>query len=107
MGTSENKETIERIYAALEHGDRSVFGASVHPDYIWRLPGHCSWSKRFSGQEDVRNRLLKPLFALFATEYTAKAINLIAEGDFVCPQVRGYMETESARRYKNKCGFRF
>ena len=76
MRTAENKETIRRIYAALEHGDRSVFGASVHPDYIWRFPGHCSWSKRFSGQEEVRSRLLKPLFALFATEYKAKAINL-------------------------------
>jgi len=76
MRTAENKETIRRIYAALEHGDRSVFGASVHPDYIWRFPGHCSWSKRFSGQEEVRNRLLKPLFALFATEYKAKAINV-------------------------------
>ena len=53
MGTVENKETIRRIYAALENGDRSVFGASVQPDYVWRLAGQSSWSKRFEGQEDV------------------------------------------------------
>ena len=107
MRTAENKETIRRIYAALEHGDRSVFGASVHPDYIWRFPGHCSWSKRFSGQEEVRNRLLKPLFALFATEYKAKAINLIAEDDTVVAEVRGDVQTKTGKRYNNEYCFLF
>ena len=107
MRTAENKETIRRIYAALEHGDRSVFGASVHPDYIWRFPGHCSWSKRFSGQEEVRSRLLKPLFALFATEYNAKAINLIAEGDTVVAEVRGDVQTKTGKRYNNEYCFLF
>ena len=107
MRTAENKETIRRIYAALEHGDRSLFGASVHPDYIWRFPGHCSWSKRFSGQEEVRSRLLKPLFALFATEYKAKAINLIAEGDTVVAEVRGDVQTKTGKRYNNEYCFLF
>ena len=107
MRTAENKETIRRIYAALEHGDRSVFGASVHPDYIWRFPGHCSLSKRFSGQEEVRSRLLKPLFALFATEYKAKAINLIAEGDTVVAEVRGDVQTKTGKRYNNEYCFLF
>jgi ketosteroid isomerase-like protein len=107
MGTAENKETIKRIYAALEHGDRSVFGASVHRDYVWRFPGHCSWSKRFSGQEEVRNRLLKPLFALFATEYRAKVINLVAEGDTVVAEVRGDVETKAGKRYNNEYCFLF
>src|SRR5438132_11330251 len=52
MGTIENKDTIRRIYQALQTGDRSVFSASVHPDYVWRFPGHCSWSKCFTGQEE-------------------------------------------------------
>ena len=107
MGTAENKETIKRIYAALEHGDRSVFGASVHPDYVWRFPGHCSWSKRFSGQEEVRSRLLKPLFALFATEYKAKVINLVAEGDTVVAEVRGDVQTKAGKRYNNEYCFLF
>jgi len=89
MGAAENKETIRRIYAALEKGDRSVFGVSVQPDYAWRLAGQSSWSKRFAGQEDVRTNLLKPLFALFATEYRARAINLVAEGDQVVAEEEG------------------
>ena len=79
-----------------------MFGASVHPDYAWRFPGHSSWSKCFSGQEEVRSKLLKPLFALFATEYRAQAINLVAEGDFVVAEVRGDVQTKRGQRYNNK-----
>ena len=107
MGTIENKDTIRRIYQALETGDRSVFGASVHPDYVWRFPGHSSWSKRFSGQEEVRTKLLKPLFALFATEYRAQAINLVAEGYFVVAEVRGDVQTKRGQRYNNEYCFVF
>jgi ketosteroid isomerase-like protein len=107
MGTAENKETIRRIYAALEKGDRSVFGASVQPDYVWRLAGQSSWSKRFAGQEDVRTNLLKPLFALFATEYRARAVNLVAEGDQVVAEIRGDVQTKSGKRYNNEYCFVF
>jgi uncharacterized protein len=107
MGTVENKDTIRRIYAALENGDRSVFGASVQPDYVWRLAGQSSWSKRFAGQEDVRTNLLKPLFALFATEYRARAINLVAEGDQVVVEIRGDVQTHSGKRYNNEYCFVF
>jgi ketosteroid isomerase-like protein len=90
MSASANKLTVQRIYEALGKGDRSVFGESVHPDYVWRICGHSSWSRRFEGQESVRENLLRPLFAQFATEFRATAINLIAEGDFVlfCLQVQ-------------------
>ena len=67
MNTEVNKETIRRIYSAMERGDSSVFAAAVHPDYVWRLAGYSSWSKRFEGQDAIRQRLLKPLFALFTT----------------------------------------
>ena len=31
MNANENKETVRRIYAALESGDLNAFGAAVHP----------------------------------------------------------------------------
>ena len=107
MGTIENKDTIRRIYQALQTGDRSVFGASVHADYVWRFPGHSSWSKCFTGQDEVRDKLLKPLFALFATEYRARAINLVAEGDYVVAEVRGDVQTKRGQRYDNEYCFVF
>jgi ketosteroid isomerase-like protein len=74
---------------------------------VWRLAGQSSWSKRFAGQEDVRENLLKPLFALFATEYRACAINLVAEGDQVVAEIRGEVQTKSGRRYNNEYCFLF
>jgi ketosteroid isomerase-like protein len=107
MSAEQNKETIRRIYEAMEQGDRSVFAAHVHPDYVWRLAGRCSWSKRFEGQEVVRQRLLRPLFALFATQYKAHVINLVAEGNLVVAEVRGDVQTKRGLRYDNDYCFIF
>jgi ketosteroid isomerase-like protein len=107
MSAERNKQVIERIYAAMAEGDRSVFAASVHPDYVWRFPGHCSWSRRFDGQEPIHRDLLRPLFGLFATDYTARAINLVAEGDMVVAEVRGDVMLKSGKRYDNHYCFIF
>ncbi len=107
MNTDTNKETIRRIYAALENGDRGPFSEAVHTDYVWRFPGHCSWSRRFDGQEAVRRDLLAPLFGLFATTYTARLINMVAEGDTVVAEVRGDAMTKAGARYDNEYCFLF
>lgn len=103
----QNKETIRRIYAALEQGDRSVFGESVHPDYVWRLAGHSDWSRRFDGRESIHRDLLGPLYNLFSDTYAAQAVNLIAEGDQVAAEVRGKVLTKSGQRYDNEYCFVF
>ena len=102
MSANENKDTIRRIYAAMANGDLTAFRAAVHPDYVWRLAGHSSWSRRFEGQDAISARLLKPLFALFGTRYRAQAVNLVAEGDFVVAEVRGDVLTKSGERYNNE-----
>lgn len=107
MSAERNKQVIERIYAAMAQGDRGVFAASVHPDYVWRFPGHCSWSRRFEGQEAIHRDLLRPLFALFATDYTARAINLVAERETVVAEVRGDVMLKSGERYDNHYCFIF
>ncbi|MBA3676677.1 MAG: nuclear transport factor 2 family protein [Sphingosinicella sp.] len=107
MTAIENKRMISDIYTALEKGDRGPFGEACHPNYVWRFPGHCSWSRRFEGQESVRRDLIAPLFALFATEYTARVINLVAEGDQVVAEVRGDVITKAGGRYNNEYCFIF
>jgi uncharacterized protein len=107
MSAEANKQTIRAIYAALEQGDLSVYGEHLHPDYVWRKPGHSSWAVAFEGREAVQRELIRPLFALFATRYTAEAINLIAEGDFVVAEVRGDVMTRKGERYHNAYCFLF
>lgn len=107
MTTAANKQTIQRIYAAMETGDRSVFANSVSPNYSWRLAGHSSWSRLFEGQAAVRRDLLKPLFARFADTYTAKLTSVIGEGDVVVAEVRGDVTTIDGQRYDNEYCFIF
>lgn len=101
MRANDNKQTITDIYDALANGDTNVFAKACHPDYVWRLAGHCSWSKRFEGQDTIRRELIAPLYALFATQYTARALNIIGEGDCVVAEVQGDVMTEAGQRYNN------
>lgn len=101
MATSDNKATVERIYAALERGNQAPFGAACRPDLVWELPGHSSWSRRFEGQEAVRRDLLWPLFRRFAGTYTARAIRIIGEADTVVAEVRGDVTVKGGGRYDN------
>jgi ketosteroid isomerase-like protein len=107
MGAAENKEVVKQIYTAMSEGDTSVFGANVHPDYVWRIAGQCSWSRAFVGREAILRDLVKPLFSRFATTYRAKLKNMIAEGDFVVAEVDGDVETTDRGRYNNNCCFVF
>ena len=101
MGARENKETIRRIYEAMERGDSSVFGASVHPDYVWRVTGQASWSRRCEGRDAVLRDLVRPLFARFAGAYRSKLLSVIAEGDVVVAEVKGDATTKEGKRYDN------
>ena len=107
MGAIENKETVRKIYAAMESGDQSAFAAAMDPDYVWRLAGQSSWSRRFEGREAVTARLLKPLFALFSERFRARAVNLVAEDDQVVAEVRGQVTTLRGERYDNQYCFLF
>ena len=107
MSAESNKQTIKNIYSALETGDRSVFSAAVHPDYVWRLPGQSSWCREFIGQKAVQEQLLRPLFRLFATTYKARLINCLAEGDQVAAEVEGDVMITSGGRYNNQYCFIF
>ncbi len=107
MSVEKNKQVIRQIYEAMEKGDRSVFGASVHPDYVWRFPGQYSWSRRFEGQEAIRRDLLGPLFTLLADDFSHKLINMIAEGDTVIAEVHGNGATKKGEAYNNEYCFIF
>ena len=107
MSLNANKQTITNIYNALARGDSSVFARACHPDYTWRFPGHYSWAKRFEGQAVIQQALIMPLYALFATQYKAHAINIIGEGDFVVAEVRGDVMTRTGQRYNNEYCFVF
>jgi uncharacterized protein len=107
MSAADNKRVVQKIYEALARGDRRAFAEAVHPEYVWRLAGHSSWSLAFEGQAAVQRDLMAPLFALFADQYTARAVEIVAEGNIVVAEVRGSVATTRGERYDNEYCFVF
>ncbi|MFC3711703.1 nuclear transport factor 2 family protein [Sphingoaurantiacus capsulatus] len=107
MSSETNKDIVRRIYEAMAKGDGTLFAASLHEDCVWRLPGQASWSRRFEGLDSVNRDLFRPLFARFATPYTAQLVSLIGEGDTVVAEVKGDVTTIDGARYANDYCFIF
>jgi ketosteroid isomerase-like protein len=65
------------------------------------MEGTTPWSGRYEGKDLVRNKVLNPLFAQFATTYRNKASKIIVEGDDVVVLCNGDVETKAGKRYNN------
>jgi ketosteroid isomerase-like protein len=101
LNAEQNKALMRRAYAALERGDGRPFIDALANDVSWTIIGTTEWSGTWRGKTAVRTRLLEPLFAQFATQYRNRAINLIAEGDWVVIECRGDVITKSGNPYRN------
>ena len=101
MNAVQNKETMQTIFAELEHGNGKPFVAAMADDFCWEIPGRGAWSRRFEGKQTVRDELFKPLFAQFATTYTNRALRFIAEDDLVVVECRGQVRTVRGEAYDN------
>ena len=64
--TSENKELMQRICAALATGDAAPLRAAMADDFCWTVMGATAWSGTYRGKEVVLRDLLAPLVAQFA-----------------------------------------
>ncbi|MES2058022.1 MAG: nuclear transport factor 2 family protein [Pseudomonadota bacterium] len=100
--TEANRAIVKRIFDAMAMGDRSVFGAALHPDFAWQATGSASWSRRWEGLDTVRRDLFRPLFALFEGQYRSRATRMIAEGNLVVVEVQGDVRTKRGGRYDNQ-----
>src|SRR5690606_1103521 len=101
MISRDNKRRIAEAMDALARGDTRPFGALMHPDFVWTITGTNSWSGEYRGLEAVRRDLLAPLFSNFATRYSNRATNILADGDFVVVECRGNVMTKSGKAYNN------
>jgi ketosteroid isomerase-like protein len=89
------------IMAALAEGDGRPFAEGMAEDFVWHITGTTAWSGTFRGKSDVRERLLKSLFAQFATTYRNRAERILADGDFTVVECRGDVLTKTGHRYNN------
>jgi len=102
-----NKEIITAIYDEMAKGNMRPFGEALASNVTWRVMGTTPWSKTYAGIRAVQEDLTKPLFARFATRYTAVAERIVADGDCVVAEVRGSVTTKSGVAYNNEYCFVF
>jgi ketosteroid isomerase-like protein len=101
MTSNENKQLIQSIMDARSRRDPAPFIAAMADDFIWRIIGSTAWSGDYVGKKDVRERLLKPLYAQFTAPSSITATRILADGDHVVVECHGDATTVSGERYAN------
>jgi uncharacterized protein len=106
MSTAENKQLMERIFAAAENPDpavrdRSLFTASLADDAKWTVTGQYSWSRTFTGRESILGDLHGHVRSLLVERARTIAHRFIADGDYVVVEARGDNLTKAGSRYDN------
>jgi uncharacterized protein len=101
MTPTENKQFIQKIMEARSRRDPAPFIAAMADDFVWRIIGSTAWSGEYVGKSDVRERLLKPLYAQFTAPTSITPTRILADGDHVVVECRGEATTISGERYAN------
>jgi ketosteroid isomerase-like protein len=103
--TESNRAIMTAVMEAMSRGDTQPFGEAMADDFSWHMTGTTAWSGTFAGKADVRGRMLKALFAQFATQYKNTPRRILADGDFVVIECRGEVITKTGKPYNNSYCF--
>lgn len=99
--TQENKQKMQFVFYELAIGNRLPFREIMADNFCWKMMGTTVWSGTYQGKEAVLNDLMKPLFEIFANEYTNTAQRFISEDDYVVVECKGKVITTSGKPYNN------
>jgi hypothetical protein len=102
MTAAANKQLLQHAFAELAQGNGKPFVDLMAEDFSWTIIGTTPWSGSYRGKQTVRDKLLRPLFAQFTTQYTNTALRMIAEDDYVVVECRGRVMTQSGKPYNNE-----
>lgn len=98
MSTAENKKLLQDIFDQMAQGNTRAMSDAMADDFRWVFPGNWSWSGIWEPKQVVLDQLLRPLMAQF-TDYRCEADVVLAEGDRVVVQARGYATTKRGEPY--------
>lgn len=105
MTSAENKTLIQTVFEARSRRDPAPFIAAMADDFVWRITGSTAWSREYVGKAEVREQLLKPLYAQFISPTSITPSRIIAEDDHVVVECKGDATTVSGERYANSYCF--
>jgi ketosteroid isomerase-like protein len=79
--SSDNKQTVQKIYDAFSRGDVEAILAGLTDDFNWNVPGGAPFAGARRGKEGMR-QFLAQLSELVATE-RFEVVETLADGDKV------------------------
>ncbi len=96
-----NKEVIRRMWEAFTAGDKQKFFAAMDDDIAFTVMGTTSLSVVTHGKKEMAAKVLAPLAEALDGEMTVAVDNIIAEGDWVVMQSRGFGRGKNGQQYNN------
>lgn len=105
MSAEANKKLIQQVFSDSANRSGTTFIDHLADDAIWVQTGQCSWSRTFTGKDEITNSLFGPLRSLLTDRPRTLAFNFIAEGEYVVVEARGDNMTKSGERYDNEYCF--
>ena len=101
MTAQENKNIVERFYAAGNSGDMETCFDLIADDITWTNIGTTAFSGTYRGKQELTEKLLGPLFGQLKSGIHTTIHRLIAENDHVVALTSGTAETTDGRPYNN------
>ncbi|WP_458757334.1 nuclear transport factor 2 family protein [Afipia sp. TerB] len=105
MSAEANKKLIQQVFTDSANRSGTTFMDHLADDATWVQTGQCSWSRTFTGKNEITNNLFGYLRSLLADRPRTVAFNFIAEGEYVVVEARGDNVTRSGERYDNEYCF--
>jgi len=102
MSAADNRQMMQRIFAATAAGDGRPFVDALADDVCWTIPGSTAWSRRWQGKQAVLGGLLAPLRAQFTGPNRVTLLRVIAEDDYVVVEAHGNTATKTGQPYRNR-----
>jgi ketosteroid isomerase-like protein len=99
MSADENKKFVQGIFAEMAGGNGRALTDAMADDFRWVVPGDSAWSGTWGSKSAVLTDLLLPLMSQFAGEYRSEVDLILADGDHVVVQSRGYATTKRGESY--------
>src|SRR5947209_17853771 len=106
MGTSENKQLLQAIFAATARGDSRALVESMGEDFRWTIAGTGRGSRTYDKQA-VLTELFPALRARIEGRIKMIPQRFIADDDHVVVEARGDNTTKTGAPYNNSYCFVF
>jgi len=107
MGTAENKQLLQDIFAATAQGNSRPLVDAMANDFRWIISGNGRWSRSYDGKQAVLTELFPALRERIEGRIRMIPRRVLADGDHVVVEARGDNVTKAGQRYDNSYCFVF